>query len=233
MNIVSPKVSLLFHTPEPEKICAQAARLCYSDSSIENIAEKLDKAGVTGFLKKIMSLGHYSVLEHATFTFGIEGISRANSHQLVRHRVASYSQQSQRYVKNSEDFPHILPESIKNCEKLSSDNRKAIDIFTEAIQSCGKAYQLLTEMDIPAEDARYLLPNATETKIIVTMNARELLHFFKVRCCDRAQWEIRDMSWQMLKLVKQIAPVIFEKAGPACVAGPCSEGSMSCGNPKK
>jgi thymidylate synthase (FAD) len=169
-----------------------------------------------------MSLGHQSVLEHASFTFGIEGISRVTSHQLVRHRVASFSQQSQRYVSHKERFAAVIPPTIE-------ENPEAVSLFEAQLAAMHKAYAVMVEAGIPAEDARYILPNATETKIMVTMNARELLHFFHLRCCERAQWEIRAMAVEMLKLMKIAAPIIFRDAGPGCLAGPCPEGQFCCG----
>lgn len=215
-------VTLLEHTPNPERTVALAARLCYSPVSIGELREKLESADIEKFLDKIMSLGHHSVLEHVSFTFAIEGISRVTTHQLVRHRIASFSQQSQRYVSHKEHFTSIVPDSI-------AGNDEALRIFDAMSDTVHKAYGQLIEMGIPAEDARYILPNSTETKIIMTMNARELLHFFGLRCCERAQWEIRRMSIEMLRLVKRVAPVIFRTAGPGCVAGPCPEGQFCCG----
>jgi thymidylate synthase (FAD) len=165
------------------------------------------------------------VLEHASFTFGIEGISRATSHQLVRHRLASYSQQSQRYV--TMDRPeYVTPQSIIRDE---GTKRR----FDNAMRRVFKLYGELVGEGVPTEDARYLLPNAVCTKIIVTMNARELIHFFRLRCCERAQWEIRAMATRMLGLAKKEAPFIFKGSGPACVTGTCSEGEMTCGKPKE
>jgi thymidylate synthase (FAD) len=215
-------VTLIEHTPNPELTVALAARLCYSPSSINDLRGKLEASDIEAFLDKIMSLGHHSVLEHASFTFGIEGISRVTTHQLVRHRIASFSQQSQRYVSHKEDFTSIMPDTI-------AENPDARQIFAFMSETVHKAYAQLVEMGIPPEDARYILPNATETKIIMTMNARELLHFFTLRCCQSAQWEIRQMSVEMLRLVKKIAPVIFRGAGPGCVSGPCPEGRFCCG----
>ncbi len=216
------KVALLQHTPDPERTVALAARLCYAPVSIDELHGRLSGADVSGFLEKIMSLGHQSVLEHASFTFGIEGISRVTSHQLVRHRIASYSQQSQRYVSHTERFSAIIPQSI--------DERPEVKVRFEAqLQALHQLYAEMVEAGIPAEDARYILPNATETKIMMTMNARELLHFFGLRCCERAQWEIRAMAVEMLRLVKKIAPTIFRHAGPGCLVGPCPEGTMTCG----
>jgi len=219
------KVQLMNYTKDPEKIVAQSARLCYSALGIEELRESLSNKSIIDLIKKIMKLGHYSVLEHANFTFAIEGISRVTSHQLVRHRLASFSQQSQRYVKISkEDFPYIIPKSVEKDEKLAK-------IFIEAIKELDKIYQQLLDYNIKAEDARYILPQAVTTKIIITANARELLHVFKLRCCNRAQWEIREAAVKMLKEVKDIAPTIFENAGPPCILGPCLEGELSCGKP--
>jgi thymidylate synthase (FAD) len=216
------KVALLQHTPEPELTIALAARLCYSQVDIEALKDKLTGADIKKFLDKIMSLGHQSVLEHASFTFGVDGISRVTSHQLVRHRVASFSQQSQRYVSHKERFAVVTPPSI-------AENPEHAERFEAQVAALHAAYASLIEAGVPAEDARYLLPNATETKILITMNARELLHFFAVRCCERAQWEIRAMAVEMLRLVRPVAPTVFGKAGPGCLAGPCPEGAMCCG----
>jgi len=219
------KVKLINYTKNPERITAQSARLCYSASGIDELNEKLSDESIIKLIKKIIKLRHYSVLEHATFTFAIEGISRVTSHQLVRHRIASFSQQSQRYVKiKKKGFPYVIPKSIAKDEKL-------IKIFNEGIKKLDKIYNLFLDHDIATEDARYILPQAVETKIIVTANARELLHIFKLRCCNRAQWEIRELAKRMLKEVKAIAPNIFENAGPPCISKPCPEGELSCGKP--
>lgn len=215
-------VTLIEHTPNPEQTVALAARLCYSPISINDLRAKLESADIEQFLDKIMSLGHHSVLEHASFTFGIEGVSRVTTHQLVRHRIASFSQQSQRYVSHKDQFTSIMPDTI-------AENPDARQIFAFMSETVHKAYAQLVDMGIPPEDARYILPNATESKIIMTMNARELLHFFSLRCCQRAQWEIREMAVEMLRLAKKAAPVIFREAGPGCVGGPCPEGQFCCG----
>ncbi|CAG0975799.1 thymidylate synthase (FAD) [Gammaproteobacteria bacterium] len=219
------KVVLLNHTPDPEKTVAMAARLCYSGSTIRELEDKVSGISFEKFLGKILKMGHLSVLEHASFTFGIEGISRATSHQLVRHRLASYSQQSQRYVAASAPEFVVPPSIQKDAEKKKK--------FVSAVRKIYRHYAELLEGGIPAEDARYLLPNAAHTKIIVTMNARELIHFFGLRCCERAQWEIRDMATEMLKSAKNTAPFIFKDCGPSCVAGKCSEGEMTCGKAKE
>jgi len=215
-------VRLLKHTFNPEYLVASAARLCYSDETIEDLFKRSGKENE--FIEKLLDLGHESPLEHVTFTFGIEGISRVTSHQLVRHRVgASYSQKSQRYV-SEDQFDYIVPHTIKKNKNLES--------YYEAImKEINSAYKLMIDQGIPPEDARYLLPNATETKMIVTFNARSLYHFFKLRCCNRAQWEIRELANIMLKEVKKVAPVLFSRAGKPCsLTGKCPEGKMSCKN---
>jgi len=214
-------VELLTHTPQPEQVVAAAARLCYSDASIGELLEKSRNERET-FLEKIMSLGHLSVLEHVSFSFGVEGISRACSHQLVRHRLASYSQQSQRYVAHREQFSAVTPQSIREQPEL-------LRRYQEFLEQTHQFYGELLEAGIPAEDARFVLPNAAATKIIITMNGRELLHFFSLRCCRRAQWEIQQLAGSMLALIKPLAPALFALAGPGCVRGACPEGKMSCG----
>lgn len=216
------KVTLIHHTPNPEQAVALAARLCYSPVSIEDLQERLSVSDIDGFLGKILRLGHLSVLEHASFSFGIEGISRVTTHQLVRHRIASFSQQSQRYVSHREMFDVVVPPKV-------AGNPRMAERFLAQVREIHRLYAEMVEAGIPPEDARYLLPNATETKIIVTMNARELLHFFALRCCERAQWEIRDMAVEMLRLARRAAPAIFRTAGPGCLGGKCPEGDLSCG----
>ena len=217
------KVTLLTHTPEPEKLVAAAARLCYSDKQVSEIMDNFTEEKVEKFIDKLVALGHESPLEHVSFTFGIEGISRACSHQLVRHRIASYSQKSQRYV-NELQFDYVTPETIINNAVL----RNKYECLMEDIQDF---YDELITGGIPKEDARMILPNACETSIIVTMNVRTLLNFFKHRDCNRAQWEIRGVAREMMKLCKEVAPKLFAKAGASCRYGKCSEGEMSCGEP--
>lgn len=224
-------VVLLRHTPEPEKLIAEAAKLCYSPAKIDELTEAIEKTDQKKFVDKLLSLGHVSPVEHATFTFGAEGISRACSHQLVRHRLASYSQQSQRYVGEQSNktgglFDFIIPPSVVAAGKK--------EWFIEKMQEVQKWYDELVgalgdKGESTYEDARFLLPNAAETKIIITMNARELLHFFRVRCCERAQWEIRALATEMLRIVRKVAPNIFGKSGPACIVGGCTEGAFYCG----
>ena len=217
-------VTLLYHTPEPERAVATAARLCYAPVGGRELMESLTDEKIRKVLTTIMSSGHFSTLEHASYTFAVEGVSRALTHQLVRHRLASYNQQSQRYVKFKEEPPIVRPASVDT-------NPEAAQAFDEAIDACWQAYDKLVQAGVPAEDARYILPNACETKIVVTMNIRELMHFFSIRCCNRAQWEIRELAWKMLELVRPTAPFIFRTAGPGCMRGACPEGKMCCGNP--
>lgn len=214
-------VELLIHTPDPEQVVAAAARLCYSDTSIGELMEK-NRRDRQKFLEKILSLGHHSVLEHVSFSFGIEGVSRACSHQLVRHRLASYSQQSQRYVSHKTRFSAVTPDSIAARPELHQR-------YQQMLEEIHSFYVELLAADIPAEDARFVLPNAATTKLVVTMNGRELRHFFALRCCRRAQWEIQELAKQMLQLVKPLAPTLFAKAGPGCLSGSCPEGKMTCG----
>ena len=211
--ITMSKVELIAYTPNSENVVAKAARLCYASEGGDD----------NKFLRKLREIGHESPFEHVSFTFQIEGISRACSHQLVRHRIASYSQRSQRYI-NEGSFDYITPRSISGDAELK---------YIEALDKIAETYDELIELGVPKEDARFILPNACETKIIVTMNARSLFNFFRLRCCNRAQWEIREVANKMLRQCKEVAPAIFEKCGPACVSeGKCPEGGMSCKNEK-
>lgn len=219
------KVVLLRYTPEPERTCATAARQCYSAVGVDDLVKTMSSEEIERILDSTVKSGHHSVLEHANFTFGVEGISRACSHQLVRHRIASYSQQSQRYVKETA-FDYIVPPQVKN-------NPQALEAFEKAMQTCQEHYNTLKSLGIKSEDARFVLPNACETKIVITMNARELLYFFEKRLCLRAQWEIYLMAKAMLEECKKAAPLIFKHAGPTCeTEGICWEGKMSCGKYK-
>lgn len=219
------KVKLLKFTQDPEKVCAIAARLCYSASGIDEISEKFTKEKIEELLNKIISSGHHSVLEHASFTFGVEGVSRALLAQLTRHRIASFSVQSQRYVKFKSGVEFIVPDTIKKDKAL-------FEKYNNYLKITENLYKEYLDSGIPAEDARYILPNASATKIIITMNARELRHFFSLRCCNRAQWEIRELACHMLKLVKEKAPILFSQAGPECVRDICHE-TFPCGKPWK
>lgn len=218
------QVELLYHTPDPERAIATAARLCYAPVGASELMETMPESRVRSVLSTIMGSGHFSTLEHASYTFAADGVSRALTHQLVRHRIASFNQQSQRYVKFKDGVPVVKPPTV-------ADDPVASAAFDEAVRATVEGYQKLLELGVPAEDARYLLPNAAETKIVITMNVRELLHFFQLRCCNRAQWEIRDLAWRMLELARPTAPYIFADAGAPCISSGCPEGKMTCGNP--
>ncbi len=239
-------VQLITHTPDPEKVIAGAAKLCYSPKGIEGTMEQSDSEKNRKFVQMLVNMGHESPLEHISFTFGIEGVSRSLTHQLVRHRIgASYSQKSQRYVEEK-DFEYIIPPEIekrpgareKYLEAMEKSGRYYEEITEELYADYIKLYMEKGESEKSAkkmakkkaiEDARFVLPNACETKIIVTMNARALLHFLNHRCCNRAQWEIQELAIEMLRIVKGIAPTVFDKGGPKCLDKPCPEGSMTCG----
>lgn len=230
-------VKLLAHTNDAEKLVATAAKLCYSSAGIEDIGNALDGPATERFIKMLMDMGHESPIEHCSFTFGIEGVSRSLLAQLTRHRIASYSVKSQRYVTEGQ-FTYVTPPAI-------AGNADANSIYHQTMAYLQKQYDDLADllmkdyiadgMDAKAaekkaiEDARFVLPNSCETKIVMTMNARSLMNFFNHRCCERAQWEIRDLADKMLALVKEVAPTLFRYAGPSCLKGPCPEGKMSCG----
>ena len=238
-------VKLLTYTKDCEKIVAAAAKLCYSPAGIDDICERLDEESTASFLERLASMNHESPFEHMSFTFGIEGVSRSLLAQITRHRIASYSVKSQRYVKEGA-FSYVVPPYIEN-------NKKAKEIYIKAMEDDQKTYDELTEIlfkehydrlinegktekeakmaaeKTAIEDARFVLPNACETKIVATFNARSLFNFFHHRCCTRAQWEIKALADEMLKLVKEVAPTVFENCGPKCVSGPCPEGAKSCG----
>lgn len=226
------RVTLLQYTPLPERAVASAGRLCYSPASAAELKEAMTDDDVGRLVRGLVRSGHLSALEHASFTFAIDGISRACSHQLVRHRVASYSQQSQRYVHFGEGGSFVVPPNI-------ASSPAARQVFAEAMENARRSYERLVEIgraegrknESVYEDARFVLPNAAETKIVVTMNARELRHFFSVRCCRRAQWEINRLAWTMRRLVLTEAPLLFEGTGPGCMVAACPEGKMSCGQP--
>ncbi len=217
------EVSLIGHTPDPELTVAAAARLCYSPDQVNELLDGLTLKKARQLINKLQQMRHFSPFEHASFTFGIAGVSRSLSHQLVRHRIASYSQQSQRYVAFS-DLAVVVPPSI-------ASKPEAQEKFSIAMDAIRDAYQSLLEL-VPAEDARYVLPNASQTNLVMTMNARSLRNFFTLRCCTRAQWEIRELAWRMLDLVQAVAPSLFVDAGPNCwSAVGCQEGTMTCGEP--
>ena len=242
----SLQVELIQHTPDPERLVAAAAKLCYSQAGIDQIAQGLSQPVIEDFLNMLGEIGHESPVEHITFTFGIAGVSRSLLAQLTRHRIASYSVRSQRYV-NEKGFDYIIPpeiEAIPAAKELFLQAMEADQQFYEQLVALlmekhqlsylqegktEKEAERLTEKQAN-EDARFILPNACETKIVLTMNARSLNNFFRQRCCNRAQWEIRALAIEMLKQVRTIAPVLFKRSGPACYStGKCPEGKMTCG----
>ena len=231
------KVRLLAYNPDGEKIVAAAAKLCYARADIDTVLEGLTPEKTRDFLEMLSNLGHASPIEHISFTFGIENVSRALLAQITRHRIASFSVQSQRYV--AEDgFDFVLPPAIEA-------NAEAKALYLDTMDELAARYTKLTELLMEGtagttadkkkaiEDARFVLPNGCTTKMMVTMNARSLLNFFNLRCCNRAQWEIRDLATQMLMLVREVCPTLFRYAGPPCVAGKCPEGKMTCGKAKE
>ena len=220
------KVTLLAHTPDADKLVAAAAKLCYAKSDVDALLDNLTTDKVEEFLDRLADLGHESPIEHASYTFAVEGVSRALLAQLTRHRIASFSVQSQRYVDKA-DFDYIVPPSI-------AANPETAEMFEKCMDMLDTYYSYFTSAGIPNEDARFVLPNACDTRIIFTMNARSLHNFFRLRCCNRAQWEIRAMADEMLRLCREVSPVLFRRAGASCaVTGKCSEGAYCCGEPRE
>ncbi len=239
------KVKILTHTPEPERTIAAAAKLCYSPVGVDEIFDVMTDEKAQSFVNMLMGLGHESPFEHVTFTFAIEGVSRSLLAQITRHRIASFSVQSQRYV-NKGDFDYIIPPEIEAVPE-------AKELFIKAMEDDRETYNKLSailkekhtkdnialgmnEKDAAYaagkkanEDARYVLSNACDTRIVMTMNIRSLYNFFSLRCCNRAQWEIRELACEMLRLVREISPTLFKDAGPSCLRGKCAEGAYSCG----
>ena len=220
----------LLNAPEGgETAVAMAARLCYSGANIDALREKVSAADQNAFIQRLAEMGHLSPIEHASFTFGIEGVSRSLLAQITRHRLASFSVQSQRYVDQTKGgFSYILPPAV---ERLGPEYQAR---YEEQMQTIAAWYDEWVEAlgggkESAREDARFVLPNAAETKMMATMNARELLHFFSLRACSRAQWEIRALAWAMMGLCLAKAPALFAHCGPSCAFGACSEGKMSCG----
>ncbi len=205
------RVELISHTDDPAELCGRAAAVCTNTYRYRSA------------LQHAVGSGHTSVLEHAVFTFRVEGLSRAALAQLTRHRLASFDVQSQRYVK-LENPELVVPETIRRSKfaaEVESTMRYVMNL-----------YQRMTEDGIPCEDARYITPQAVPTTLIMTMNARELLHFFSLRTCNRAQWEIRDLADRMLRICRKVCPDIFMQAGPGCVRGYCPE-KRPCGHPRE
>lgn len=243
---VKPHVELLCSTPNPEQAVAMGAKLCYSASDLSALMKGISEKDQGAFIARLLEMNHLSPFEHVSFTFGIEGVSRALLAQITRHRIASFSVQSQRYVdvekprvehfddrsdRNTAEmdarFDYVIPETI------IALGEGAMSEYRQQMRTMGAWYRgWLAALGVDKkEDARFVLPNAAATRMIVTMNARELLHFFSLRCCNRAQWEIRAVAWEMLHLVKKAAPALFAFAGPDCVREACGQGKMSCGKP--
>lgn len=239
------KVTLIAHTPNPEQVVAAAAKLCYANASVDDLLAGLTPQKSREFVRMLAGMGHESPTEHASFTFAIEGVSRSLLAQITRHRIASYSVQSQRYVR-MDGFGCVTPPEIAQnpeaeaafCEAMEQQNghyRRIAGILKEGhirrlvAEGMDEAAAAKKAEKLAIEDARFVLPNACDTKMIVTMNARSLQNFFRHRCCARAQWEIRALAKEMLRLVLEVAPALFETAGPPCVRGACPEGRMSCG----
>lgn len=242
-------VILLAHTPNPEHTVASAAKLCYSSSNISDLTENLTNEKAASFVEMLSEIGHESPIEHASFTFGVEGVSRSLLAQITRHRMASFSVKSQRYVREGA-FEYVTPpeiaaepEALALYEEIMAEDQRRYDRLTEILKekhiktflSEGKDEKTAARMaeKKAIEDARFVLPNACETQMVMTMNARSLHNFFRHRCCARAQWEIQDIANQMLALVSEVAPNLFKNAGPSCLNGPCPEGKMSCGRAKE
>ena len=221
------KVALIRHTLSPEEVVALGARLCYSKARVDDLLERVSAKDQTDFIHKIMGMGHDSVLEHASFTFGIEGVSRTLLAQITRHRLASFSVQSQRYVSYEKGFGYIVP------PKIEALGEEAVAEFERQMDTMHQWYtqwkELLGAGEGGNEDARFVLPGACETRMMVTMNVRELRHFFSLRMCSRAQWEIRALANEMHRLCMEVAPALFENAGPGCLRGACPEGEKTCG----
>ncbi len=243
------RVYLLGHTPYPEHCVASAAKLCYSSSNIADLRNNLTDEKAAQFVEMLSEIGHESPIEHASFTFGIEGVSRALLAQITRHRMASFSVKSQRYVREG-SFEYVTPPEIEAVpeakaiyDEIMAEDQRRYDTLAAILKEKhiktfiaeGKDEKTATRLaeKKAIEDARFVLPNACETQMIMTMNARSLMNFFRHRCCNRAQWEIKDVADQMLALVLQVAPNLFKNAGPSCVSGPCPEGKMTCGHYKE
>ena len=231
MPEVTPNVKLIRYTPAPEELIAMAGKLCYSAADLDDLGEGVAERDQTKYLSRLSEMGHYSTFEHASFTFGIEGVSRSLLAQITRHRIASFSVQSQRYVALGDDengFDYVVPPRIA---ALGEDAEAEYHAQMAQMNAWYQAWRKrLGTGESSNEDARFVLPNAAATRMLVTMNARELLHFLSLRCCNRAQWEIRSVAWQMLALAYEAAPALFGKAGPGCLRGACPEGRKCCGH---
>lgn len=219
--MTEPKVVLLSYTKEILETVTAAINQCYSPKTGEELKESLSKEKQKRLLDIVLSSGHLSTIEHASFTFSISGVSRVTETQLVRHRIGSYSIKSGRYNKTHTDF--VIPPAIANNPKA----QKIVDNYKANLQG---TIDELTELGFKPEDMRFFTPQGTRTNIVATMNARSLLNFFEHRLCVRAQWEIRKLAQLMLDVVMEVAPDIFRYAGPTCETEKiCWEGNMSCG----
>jgi len=217
------KVILFSYDPDLERVCAAAMRSCYSPhpafSLFTNAAEGLegekpfDRERVQSLLRKALELGHHDILEHGQFSFDVQGISRACSHQLVRHRLASFSQQSQRYVKVTRSYGYIKPPSIKDGLKVSiAHGSQKLDLsFEDLMEIIRTMEEEYLKLGVRAEDTRYIRPNAAATNIVLSLNPRSLLHVLGLRCAPDAQWEIRDIAWALYACAKIVAPTIYER----------------------
>ncbi len=224
----SLRVQLVRHTYNPQELVALGARLCYAGGTLDSLVEKISGSDQEAFVQKVMGMGHDSVLEHASFTFLVEGVSRVLLAQLTRHRIASFSVQSQRYVSYQSGFGYIVPPAIR---ALGEEAVAEYEGQMAQMQQWYEGWQqkLGNAGEKSNEDARFVLPGACETRVLFTMNVRELRHFFALRMCNRAQWEIRAMAQQMFEQAYPVAPALFADAGPGCISGPCPEGARSCG----
>ena len=239
------KVKLLAYTPDPEKLVAAAAKNCYSSTDVDSVLDGLTEEKTVNFVNMLSEIGHESPIEHVSFTFAIEGVSRSLLAQITRHRMASFSVQSQRYVREH-GFEYVVPPEIDKIPaareqfiRAMEDDQRTYEALTAALME-GYLEELLRQ-GVPEkkarsqaekhaiEDARYVLPNACTTRIVMTANARSLRNFFRLRCCNRAQWEIRSLACEMLSLCRKAAPLLFAHAGPPCLRGGCPEGAMTCG----
>lgn len=216
-------VELLSYTPDPANLIGLAGRMCYSDAGIEGIKEKINREEQNGFIEKIIKLGSKSILDHINFTFAVEGISKRLSRQLATYKLTSLSQKPEKYIKADNGFKYIIPESLANKpEKLT--------LFTELMQDISDLFVKLVKKGVSEEDACYILPDACETKLILTMSAGELIPFFEVNCCNNAPWEIKSLADLMIQECIKTVPAIFKFTGPGCLFGPCPEGDETCGD---
>lgn len=222
------RVLLLSHTPDAQALIALGARLCYAGGNVDRLMEKVSRQDQQAFLEKLMGMGHESVLEHVSFTFLIEGVSRVLLAQLTRHRIASFSVQSQRYVSYKDGFGYVVPPAIAALgEDAAAEYRDQMAQMQQWYENWQERLGAAGEKS--NEDARFVLPGACETRLMLTMNARELRHFFALRMCNRAQWEIRALAESMFALCYKEAPALFADAGPECLRRGCPEGAKSCG----